>query len=113
MDNVSVCNFADDTTIYTADKSLINVISKLENDIGNALDWFQNNSLVPNPDKFQIMFLGTKSKVKLCLDINGKNTISTPQVTLLGIIIDWKLFFNRHIEHVGSSFNETTKQAGC
>ena len=100
MEDVSVCNFADDTTIYTSDKSLINVVTKLEEDIENVIEWFQNNSLVPNPDKFQIMFLGAKSKIRLCLDINGRKTISTSEVTLLGITIDWKLQFNRHVEYL-------------
>ena len=55
---------------------------------------------MPNPDKFQIMFLGTKSKIELYLDINGRKNISTPEVTLLGIKIDWKLQFNRHVEYL-------------
>ena len=48
---------------------------KLEVDLKNLLTWFHNNSLVPNPKKFQFMILGTKSKKKLCLDINGLSTI--------------------------------------
>ena len=100
MEDCNVCNFADDTTIYTSDKCIFNVISKLERDTKNALEWFRDNSLVPNPDKFQIMFLGTKMKTRLCLEINGRKSISTTEVTLLGIKIDWKLQFNRHVEHL-------------
>ena len=110
MEDCSVCNFADDTTIYTSDKSILNVISKIEKDTTNALDWFQNNSLVPNPDKFQIMFLGTKNKIKLCLEINGRKTISNSEVILLGIKIDWKLQFNRHVEQI---CNNARKKVGA
>ena len=73
---------------------------RLEKDLKNALDWFDNNSLAPNPDKFQVMFLGTKSKTYLCLEINDRKTVSSPEVTLLGITIDWKLQFNRHVENI-------------
>lgn len=100
IEDSNVCNFADDTTIYASDKCLDNVIMRLEKDLKNALDWFDNNSLAPNPDKFQVMFLGTKSKTYLCLEINDRKTVSTPEVTLLGITIDWKLQFNRHVENI-------------
>ena len=71
-----VCNFADDTSIYAHGNTIDIVINKLEMDLRNALIWFKNNSLVPNPKKFQIMFLGTRSKQKLCLEIdNKKNNI--------------------------------------
>ena len=66
----------------------------------NALDWFDNSSLAPNPDKFQVMFLGTKSNTHLRLEINGSKTVYSPEVTLLCIIIDWKLQFNRHVENL-------------
>ena len=49
------------------------------------------------------MFLGTKSKIKLCLEINGRKTISTSEVILLGIKIDWKMQFNRHVEQLCDS----------
>ena len=46
------------------------------------------------------MFLDTKKKNKLCLDIYGMKTISTPQVTLRGRTIDWKLLFNGHVDNL-------------
>ena len=79
----STTNFADDNTLYAYGDSLDEVIYKLEEDIENALHWFDLNKMVANPDKFQIMFLGTREKTKLCLDINGKRSISTSSVTLL------------------------------
>ena len=60
------------------------------------MTWFHNNSLVPNPDKFQLMLLGTTTKFLLCLEINGHRTVSTFEMVLLGVTIDWKLSFNKH-----------------
>ena len=92
-----ICNFADDQSIYAHGKTVDIVIDKLESDLTIVLDWLDENSLLPNPKKFQLMFLGTKKKQKLCLDINGKTTISSTEVTLLGVKIDWKLQFNYHV----------------
>ena len=64
----------------------------------NILIWFKSNHMVANPNKFQSMFLGTRNEVDLCLDINGKTSRTTTFVTLLGIEIDWKLSFNRHVK---------------
>ena len=97
VNDTLVCNFADDQTIYAHGKTVDIVIEKLESDLKIVLDWLDNNSLVPNPKKFQIMFLGTRSRLKLCLDINGATTISTSLITLLGVKIDWKLQFNQHV----------------
>ena len=93
-----VCNFADDNSIYAHGKNIDDVVLTLEHEIKKAINWFENNSLVVNPDKFQLMFLGTRTKSKLCLNINGKICRSTPEVKLLGITIDWKLTFNKHVK---------------
>ena len=38
--DVYICNYADDTTIYACDKSLENVIARLENDSSIIIQWF-------------------------------------------------------------------------
>ena len=96
------CNFADDNTIYSSGKNIHEVTYQLEDDIQNALNWFKDNRMVANPKKFQFMILGTRSKTKLCLDVDGKKCISTTSVTLLGIEIDWKLNFNIHANKICS-----------
>ena len=97
-----ICNFADDQSLYAFGKTVDIVIRKLESDMKIVLDWLDLNSLVPNPKKFQMMFLGTKNKQKLCLDINGVTTISSNEITLLGIKTDWKLQFNMLYDRANS-----------
>ena len=58
----SVCNFADDNSIYVHGKTMDVVVHALEDEISKSISWFDNNSLVPNPNKFQPMFLGTRTK---------------------------------------------------
>ena len=105
-----VCNFVDDQTLYSHGQTIDIVVSKLEGDIKRTLTWCEQNSLVPNPDKFQIMFLGTKTFTNMNLKINGQTTSTTKTVQLLGITIDWKLQFNKHVKELCKSAN---KRAGA
>ena len=105
MLNSDPCNFADDTSLSVYGQCIENVVSILEDELKIALVWFNNNSLVPNPDKFQLMFLGTRHKVKLCLEINGIRSLSTTSVKLLGINIDWKLNFNKNVKSICKNAN--------
>jgi len=108
----SICNWADDQTVYSYGKSIIEVNYKLENDMTNTLIWFKSNHMVANPEKFQVMFLGTRNKVDLCLDINGKTSRTTSTVILLGIEVDWKLTLNKHLnEKCRHAYNKTKSLA--
>ena len=65
-----ICNFADDNSLYAIDKELRNVIKKLLHDLDIALEWFKNNEMVANPEKFQVIF--PNSNLNLGIHINGK-----------------------------------------
>ena len=54
-----VYNFADDTTLYSCSPNFEEATLKLSNDIHLILTWFRINSIVANPGKFQITFLGS------------------------------------------------------
>ena len=95
-----VCNFADDNTIYACGQSLDSVVSNIEKDMKIAIDWYQDNEMVANPEKFQLMFLGLKDDLKLCIDINGNVVQMTDSVKLLGITIDSKLNFKEHVKSI-------------
>ena len=55
--------------------------------------------MIINPEKFQAMILGlgNQHQEKYCLRIDGKNIETKNQVTLLGVEIDDKLKFDKHI----------------
>ena len=108
MTDSDLCNFADDTSFSIYDNNISNVVDRLENELKIAINWFEYNSLVPNADKFQIMFLGTRHKVKLCLEINGIRILTKRTVILLGIKIDWKLNFNDHVKELCKIANSKT-----
>ena len=92
-----ICNYADDNTIYARSNTLEEVINNLENDLSSILQWFTENGMASNPEKFQLMFLGLKSDQQMCLSIGDKITNQCQQVKLLGVTIDSKLNFDDHI----------------
>ena len=46
-------NFADNNTISTASKNMSNLIQTLEKESETAVEWFNQNKMIVNPDKFQ------------------------------------------------------------
>ena len=101
-----ICNFADDNTIFTRSETLEEVINSLENDLSSALQWFAENGMVANPEKFQLMFLGVKSDQQMCLRIDDQIISQCQQVKLLGVTIDSKLNFDKHILELCGKVNK-------
>ena len=73
----------------------------LSNDTHLILNSFRINSMVANPGKFQIMFLGSNiDNSKITFVIENKRAKSRKKVKLIGITIDDKLSFTTHIENL-------------
>ena len=60
--------------------------------------WYKNNEMVANPEKFQLMFIGLKGDIKLCIDIIGIVIQMNNCVKLLVVTIDSMLNFNQHVQ---------------
>ena len=104
IQKTEVCNFADDTTIYSCSPNFEEATLKLSNDTHLILNWFTINSMVANPGKFQITFLGSNiDNSKITFMIENKRVKSRSEVKLLGITIDDKLSFTTHIENLCST----------
>ena len=108
LKETDICNFADDNTIFACDKDIEVVISRLKNDIKRVIDWYNANSMVANPDKFQLMFLGKKVKDPINLSVNNISIKSVDSVKLLGVEIDNKLNFVEHIKNICKKANNKT-----
>ena len=72
--------------------------ARLEDDVSRALDWFKSNRTVANPQKFQVIFLGLKQSQELLLEIGNIIVKATRSVKLLGITVDDKLKFEKHMK---------------
>ena len=64
-----------------------------------AIDWFQTNSMIVNPDKFKAIIL-TKTKQDtsgIQIGLKGHCITSESSVSLLGVTIDYRLSFEKHV----------------
>ena len=94
-----ICNFADDNSLYKGDKNLERLKTILTKGIEESIEWLEYNSMIANPEKFQLLILSPKRNIKenLKIYIQDKVLQSTPTVKLLGVTIDQNLTFKDHI----------------
>ena len=96
-----LANFADDNTIYVGGKDLTELLEILQKGCETAINWFKINNMIVNPDKFQSMIISSKKDLsKSVLNINGVELAMELSVKLLGIEIDNKLNFEKHIPNI-------------
>ena len=96
-------NYADDNTLSASGSSFDIVINTLTQDSENAINWFKENFMQANPNKFQVMFLKpARSLISSPTSLQLDNTViqSSNEVLLLGIYIDDKLNFDKHVSNL-------------
>ena len=99
IDEASLHNFADDNTLSAFAKSIRELILILEKESENAIDWFKENGMSVNPGKFHGIIInrcGRHPNVHK-MNFSGFEITTEKIVNLLGIDIDYKLNFNKHI----------------
>ena len=63
--NISYHAYADDTQLFTALTSSVgNNINRLVSCVESLQSWFWHNGLLLNPDKSEIIFLGTRQRLQ-------------------------------------------------
>ena len=97
FDNTSVCNIADDTTPYACDTNLSLLLHNLESDTMSAIMWFEANYMKLNEDKCHFLLAGNTPEF-LWAKVGEKIIWESNHEKLLGIVIDKKLNFNKHLE---------------
>ena len=95
LKNSDIYNFADENTISVASKNRDTLKNKSE----SAVNWFRNNNMIVNPDKFKFMLLQKFPKriIQKKLQIDNNEIESENSVTLLGITTAKRLLFYDHI----------------
>ena len=96
LDESSVCNYADDTTLYVCDDSIKQLFSRLEHDCYLAINWFENNYMKLNTDKCHLLVSGHKHEVTFA-KVGDDKIWEKNKVKLLGITIDRQLNFESHM----------------
>ena len=97
----TIYNYADDNTILCTGNNVSDVRNKMENALQVLIQWFNNNSMKVNPDKFQVIFFDRKNScANEYLMINNIKIVHQPTVKLLGMYIDCKLNFDEHVREI-------------
>ena len=90
-------NYADDSTLYNADKNVESVVNNLEHSSSILFKWLNDNFIKVNTSKSHLLVSGNvRSKAKI-----GNNYIeSEKEQVLLGMTIDSDLNFENHINNI-------------
>ena len=92
--DIDIASYADDTTPFIVENDLEDVITSLEKASVDLFNWFKNNRLKSNADKFHVL-ISTNKPVSVNI---GNYTIENSRCEkLLGVKIDANLNFNDHI----------------
>ena len=103
----SIYNYADDNTLSMSSSDISEIKRKLGHDLEIICDWFTQNKMKANPDKFQVMFLGARINSE-DVDITFKDVKITGEysITILGVELDNKLNFNTHINAICNKISQ-------
>ena len=98
--------YADDTTIYCTGKSIDVVTENLNKALNELYLWCLNNSLTPHPSKCEAMIMsrGVFQGPLNSLTIGAHNVKWVSHTRLLGINLDNKLDWSKHVLGVRKSF---------
>ena len=102
---IGICNFAVDTTTYTSDESLENVLKSLERKSTLAIRWFEKNYMKLNTDKCHLKVLGYKHE-QVWANITKYLIWGSNDVKILGNTIHRDLKFDKYVLKLCSKANQ-------
>jgi hypothetical protein len=105
--------FADDTTTLLSSLCIQDLTSKISIDLALIHEWLNHNHLILNWDKtvailFQRTVQDYQSKHNPSIQLNNKSVKFVQETKILGITLDNKLKFDKHIAITVSSVNRKT-----
>ena len=105
IDKSTLCNYADDNTLYTSGNDANAVINKLKQDFSKIFKWFYENFMILNPDKCYFLTLGFQdAQPNFSYDNITIKNVSEEKI--LGITIDNKLTFKSHLKNICKKANQ-------
>ena len=103
--------FADDTSIFLSDKSIDKIEKTLNDELKNVFQWLLSNKLSLNVRKSNcVIFRPARKKPprNIKLEINGDQIEELDSTKYLGVILDQKLNWKKHISHVSTKLSKYT-----
>ena len=98
--------FADDTTLYHNDSNLEHLLTDFNIYVKPLFEWCKRNRIDINWEKTFCMFI-TDKRIKLppYIEISGIKIVAVENFKLLGVNIDKKLNFRKHIADLCLTIN--------
>lgn len=95
-------NFADDNALSAIADSKEELVKSLEKGSGEAINWLDENHMIANPGKTKgiILTKGNGNTAGINIAIKDKQIESKSEVELLGITVDNKLSFKKHVREL-------------
>ena len=97
MNGTEICNYADDTTLYSCDYEVRNVITRLEQGANRLTAWFPENYMKLNEDKCHFILFGASNE-RANVHVGEAQIEESGEEKLLGITLDKKLSFKNHVK---------------
>ena len=113
--DIPVANYPDDNTPYCTGLKISDVLIKLESAAETLLQWFKDNRMKANPDKYHLLINNTKKSFQIKI---GNETVSNSKYEkLLGVKVDHELNFNEHVSSLckkaSQKLNALSRIASC
>lgn len=106
--SVGIIQYADDFCLYVGHKCRNTALSKLEDTTSRAFKWFNNNNLYVSKEKSAISIF-TRHRIteteNICL--NDINFTYKKIIKYLGLLLDEKLTWKPHIDHIIERVNKS------
>ena len=106
LNDANLCNYADDSTLYTYNKKLETVICNLRQEFSMLSNWFYGSYMVLNPGKCHFMLFGVKENEQFDLICNDITLKHSSHEKIVGVTIGNKLSFDEHIINICKAANK-------
>ena len=102
--------YADDTNVFLSHKNLESLISQAQVEMENVTQWFRANKLQINKSKTKFMIFNfnernIKIPLNLKLNIDNEDVEQVQYTNFLGVIIDNKLTWEKHIDSLSKKIS--------
>ena len=97
MNHEDIANYADDNTPYVSGKNIDEVVRFLEESSRVIFKWFSDNQFQANASKCHVLL---STDVHVQLKIGTAQIENSSSEKLLGVTIDTKLSFEKHIKQI-------------
>jgi len=101
--------FADDTNLYCSIKSLEQLLRTVERELTVLKKWFDINELSSNYGKTKFIIFHNRQikRNKIKIMTNDRKIEKVNETRILGVIIDYKLYWKAHLNNVKTKVFKT------